>query len=367
MVIQLIWLVLFRHERNSEVAPEPLFIPEDPQQLREIHDPALVRGDTVYANNAQASAQANASTKAKANTKTQAKTQVKAWLNKLKQLWNINFQAYYTRKGTDVIAAFGDVGAYKWLNNGTVRILLTIFAALVVSFTITMPADGTSQAIILLVFWATALWVRDVQKRGAMLLMVVLSVLVSSRYLYWRVTQTINWDVPTDTVLSLLLLSAELYAWTILILGYVQTIWPLKRHVAKLPSDTSKWPTVDVYIPSYNEPLHVVRPTILAALAMDWPEDKLNVYLLDDGKRSDFAEYAKKVGVGYIVRKDNTHAKAGNLNNALKITEGEFIAIFDCDHIPTRSFLQLAMGWFHEDPKLALLQTPHHFFSPDPF
>ncbi|CAM5218629.1 Cellulose synthase catalytic subunit [UDP-forming] OS=Castellaniella defragrans OX=75697 GN=HNR28_001348 PE=4 SV=1 [Castellaniella defragrans] len=43
------------------------------------------------------------------------------------------------------------------------------------------------------------------------------------------------------------------------------------------------------------------------------------------------------------------------------------MAIFDCDHIPVRSFLQLSVGLFLKDPKLALVQLPHHFFSPDPF
>ncbi|MDI9229739.1 glycosyltransferase family 2 protein, partial [Serratia bockelmannii] len=45
----------------------------------------------------------------------------------------------------------------------------------------------------------------------------------------------------------------------------------------------------------------------------------------------------------------------------------DYVAIFDCDHVPTRSFLQLTMGWFLKDHRLAMLQTPHHFFSPDPF
>jgi cellulose synthase (UDP-forming) len=100
---------------------------------------------------------------------------------------------------------------------------------------------------------------------------------------------------------------------------------------------------------------------------MDWPADKLRVHILDDGQREAFREFAAEVGVGYIIRPDNRHAKAGNLNHALAQTNGEFIAIFDCDHIPTRSFLQLTMGGFLRDQKLAIVQTPHHFFSPDPF
>ncbi len=100
---------------------------------------------------------------------------------------------------------------------------------------------------------------------------------------------------------------------------------------------------------------------------MDWPADKLRVYLLDDGRREEFRQFATQCGIGYITRSNNAHAKAGNLNNALSQTNGEFIAVFDSDHIPTRAFLQMSMGWLVAEPRLALVQTPHHFYSPDPF
>ncbi|EOK5619480.1 glycosyltransferase, partial [Escherichia coli] len=90
-----------------------------------------------------------------------------------------------------------------------------------------------------------------------------------------------------------------------------------------LPDDTRLWPTVDVYVPTYNESLDVVRDTVLAAQCIDYPRDKIKVYLLDDGKRSEFAVFAADVGVGYITRDDNRHAKAGNLNHAMTITKGE--------------------------------------------
>src|SRR6185437_2959033 len=45
----------------------------------------------------------------------------------------------------------------------------------------------------------------------------------------------------------------------------------------------------------------------------------------------------------------------------------ELLALFDSDHVPTRAFLQLTVGWFLRDDRLALVQTPHHFYSPDPF
>jgi cellulose synthase (UDP-forming) len=111
----------------------------------------------------------------------------------------------------------------------------------------------------------------------------------------------------------------------------------------------------------------VVRYTALGALNIDWPADKLHVYILDDGRRKEFEQFAFEAGLGYKIRSDNKHAKAGNINTALKSMTSPYVAIFDCDHVPTRSFLQMTMGWFLRDPKLAMLQTPHHFYSPDPF
>lgn len=129
----------------------------------------------------------------------------------------------------------------------------------------------------------------------------------------------------------------------------------------------SLWPSVDIFVPTYNEDLNVVKNTIYASLGIDWPKDKLNIWILDDGGREEFRQFAQNVGVKYIARTTHEHAKAGNINNALKYAKGEFVSIFDCDHVPTRSFLQMTMGWFLKEKQLAMMQTPHHFFSPDPF
>lgn len=217
---------------------------------------------------------------------------------------------------------------------------------------------------------AAALIVRRFPGRPWSLAMVALSLIASTRYLYWRITETLPIGPGFDTwdlFLASGLLFAELYAYLILAFGYVQTAWPLGRKPKPLPLDSESWPTVDVFIPTYNEPLKVVRPTVLAALALDWPRHKINVYVLDDGRRSEFKAFCDEVGVEHITRGDNKHAKAGNINAALKKTRGEYVAIFDCDHIPTRSFLQLTMGTLVADPSVSLVQTPHHFFSPDPF
>lgn len=240
-------------------------------------------------------------------------------------------------------------------------------AAILFWFSISLPLSLTWQTIYSLAIFAISMLLRRYTGTLVTLVMIVFSINVSGRYLYWRFTETLGLDNFLDGVLGIILISAEMYALIVLLLGYAQTIWPLKRKPAALAPDTSTWPTVDIYVPTYNEPLKVVRPSILAALSLDWPPEKLKIYILDDGRRDEFREFAESVGVGYLTRTDNKHAKAGNLNAALPRTSGEYIAVFDCDHIPARSFLQMTMGWFARDPRLGMIQTPHHFLSADPF
>jgi len=247
------------------------------------------------------------------------------------------------------------------------RLLAWIVAAVLLSGIIIAPLDTWSQTLFASFTFVFCWMLSLISGRGVTLTLIVVSITVSIRYLHWRITTTVGNEDGLDMVLGLVLLAAETYAVLVLILGYVQSAWPLERKPVALPADSSTWPSVDIYIPSYNEPLSVVRTTILAAKALDWPADKLNIYLLDDGRRDEFKAFCQKAGVGYIIRPDNKHAKAGNINHALKKTRGDLVAIFDCDHIPTRSFLQLTVGWFMRDAKLAMVQTPHHFYTPDPF
>lgn len=232
---------------------------------------------------------------------------------------------------------------------------------------VTQPFDVTYQLIFVGLMWLLAVLLKPVKNNVALMLLIFISIIISTRYIYWRITKTVLLTDPVTAVCALLLLAAEIYAYIVLVLSYFQVCWVLDRKPYPLPKDTSLWPTVDIFIPSYNEPLEVVKPCLLAALDLDWPQDKLKVHMLDDGTRKDFENYCKEIGVNYIIRKEHNHAKAGNINHALTVTNGEIIAIFDCDHVPTRAFLQMTVGWMVHDQKIALVQTPHHFYSDDPF
>ena len=249
----------------------------------------------------------------------------------------------------------------------TARVVAVVFSALLMGLVISVPLDLQGQILFSLGSFGAALLLSKTPGRLSTLAMIVLSISASSRYIYWRFTDTMGFTHWMDAALGYGLVLAELYAFAVLLIGYFQTAWPLQRRPVPMPADVSTWPSVDIFIPSYNEPLEVVRQTVFSAMSQDWPADRLHVYVLDDGRRTEFREFCEELGVGYLIRDNNHHAKAGNINAALKVTHSEYVAIFDCDHIPTRSFLQVCMGWFFKDTNLVMLQTPHVFFSPDPF
>ncbi len=242
-------------------------------------------------------------------------------------------------------------------------------------FTGILDLTWPQQAILGLLMVLLAFWMdRSSSSYLVTLTLMLLSMYSTFRYGYWRISYVIrffldpgvNWTA-LDAFFIWLLVGAETYAFVILFLGYLQTLWPLRRTPVPLPEDPENWPAVDLLIPTYNEPLSVVKFTALAAMNIDWPADKLNVYILDDGKREEFRRFAEDAGIGYMTRDDNKFAKAGNINRALERLDAPFVAIFDSDHVPTRSFLQVTLGWFLRDRQLGMLQTPHHFYSPDPF
>jgi cellulose synthase (UDP-forming) len=239
--------------------------------------------------------------------------------------------------------------------------------AIAFGLAVTTPLNSGSQLVFALTLCLAAIQIRNTPGTVPTLILIALAITASCRYGWWRVTQSMDLEPGWETALGFALLGAEIYAWLIMVLGFAQCAWPLKRQPAPLPPRLQDWPAVDVFIPTYNEPLEVLRPTILAAKGLDWPADRLRIHVLDDGRRDGVRRFAWEAGVHYLARPDNLHAKAGNLNHALRVTKGEFVAIFDCDHLPVRSFLQTTMGWMLRDPRCAMIQTPHHFFSPDPF
>ncbi|MEA5441563.1 glycosyltransferase [Cyanobium gracile] len=188
----------------------------------------------------------------------------------------------------------------------------------------------------------------------------------SLRYFIWRST-TLNTAHPFSLACSLALFLIEVISLFSIALQFYPSVFfdPDKRiHQANkyFRSRIKNPPSVDVYIPTYNESVKMVRRAVLACRGIDYPNK--TIYILDDGRRPAMADLASELGVKYISRPDNLHRKAGNLNHALGCTQGELIAVFDCDFIPFKQFLYRTVGFF-SDPNVGLIQTPQHYFNSD--
>src|SRR5260370_3888234 len=127
-------------------------------------------------------------------------------------------------------------------------------------------------------------------------------------------------------------------------------------------------PLVDVLICTFNENRLILEQTIVGAMSMNYSNARF--WICDDGRREWLRQLCEEHGCGYITRKDNAHAKAGNINNALvylcdlgKLPE--FISILDADFVPKPDFLTRCIALMR-DPSVGIVQTPQHFVNPDP-
>jgi cellulose synthase (UDP-forming) len=208
---------------------------------------------------------------------------------------------------------------------------------------------------------------------------------LSWRYVSWRVADTLPDPTTLAFIPGVLLFAAEIYGILMLFLGVFVNIRPIDRPVAPLSSDPDDLPSVDVFVPTYNEDEALLETTLIAAARMRYPKEKLHVWLLDDGgtiqKQNDrdprkaqaavarhrsLQVLCARLGCHYLTREFNEHAKAGNINAALRRTDGELILVLDADHVPTEDLLERTVGHFGQDPKLFMVQSPHFFINPDP-
>jgi cellulose synthase (UDP-forming) len=184
----------------------------------------------------------------------------------------------------------------------------------------------------------------------------VAAALIGCYYVTWRAIATLNTEALWFAIPLWL---AEAYGLVASMLFWY-TVWDTR---ALPPSPDGLARSVDVFVPSYNEPVWMVRRTLMGALAM---RGEHRTFLLDDGRRGEMAELARELGCGYITRPDNAGAKAGNLNWALARTDGELVAVFDADHVPLPDFLERTLPYFGE-PRMAFVQTPQEYYNVDSF
>ncbi len=198
-------------------------------------------------------------------------------------------------------------------------------------------------------------------------------IMLATRYMIWRTLgQTMNFTTWFSRFLSVFLYAVEVFGFVMLVLNSLQTIWS-NAHVRSAQADRYTedilsghyLPSVDVFVPTHNEPEFIVRRTAVGCQAIDYPNKK--IYILDDTGRPHIRALAQELGCGYLTYPAgfvNKHAKAGNLNNALPQTNGELIVVMDSDFVPFKNFLTRTVGFFQQQ-NVAIVQTPQDFYNPD--
>lgn len=251
---------------------------------------------------------------------------------------------------------------------------------------ITLPVNLQTQLIASVVAVTFMAVIKVLKRQGTWrLVALALGTSIVLRYVYWRTTSTLPpVNQPENFIPGLLLYLAEMYNVAMLMLSLFIVATPLPSRPPRA-ARVQQFPSVDVFVPSYNEDINLLANTLASAKAMDYPADKLKVWLLDDGgtlqkrnstkvlesqtaiaRHNELQQLCQELDVKYLTRERNEHAKAGNLNNGLQHSNGDLIAVFDADHAPARDFLLETVGYFEDDPKLFLVQTPHFFINPDP-
>ncbi|WP_238368373.1 glycosyltransferase [Mesobacterium pallidum] len=200
-----------------------------------------------------------------------------------------------------------------------------------------------------------------------------IAILLSLRYAWWRITDTIApIGFTVDFVAS----------WSLMVLEMATMIGSFSAFVLLMRyrdrgqevADNLSWwhggetPRVSLLIATYNEEVEVLERTILGAKALTHKAKE--VLVLDDGRRDWLRDYCAEQGVGYLRRPDNKGSKAGNINHALGVlaareTPPDYVAVLDADFVPHRGFISRTLALFH-DADVGLVQTPQHFFNADP-
>ena len=126
--------------------------------------------------------------------------------------------------------------------------------------------------------------------------------------------------------------------------------------------DLASAPKVTVQLPMFNE-MYVAERIIETVAEMDYPRDKFQIQVLDDSTdetkdiiANKCAEIAARgINIQHVHRTDRTGYKAGALDDAMDKVEGEFIAIFDADFVPSKDFLLRTIPYFTEN--VGVVQT----------
>jgi cellulose synthase/poly-beta-1,6-N-acetylglucosamine synthase-like glycosyltransferase len=155
----------------------------------------------------------------------------------------------------------------------------------------------------------------------------------------------------------------------------VYDYYAYRKNVPAQPPAVTEWPRVTIQLPIYNE-RYVIERLVEAISRFDYPTELLDVQVLDDSTdetqqvaRNCVERFAAQgMAITYIHRSNRAGYKAGALENGLKSSKGEFVAIFDADFVPAPDFLQRTIPYF-KNPNggagIGMVQTRWTYLNTD--
>ena len=144
--------------------------------------------------------------------------------------------------------------------------------------------------------------------------------------------------------------------WIIIFLMLYVTVFNLvlfireRNNKKDLKKRNNQKPTVSVVIPAHNEERFIAR-CIDSVLGSDYPREKLEVIVVNDGSSDRTGEILNKYngGIKIITREVSSGTRAGTLNDGLKYAKGEIIIALDGDSYIKKSSIKKLVNHFDDD------------------
>ena len=197
----------------------------------------------------------------------------------------------------------------------------------------------------------------------------LISVCLTIIYIFYRIFFTFPYRLNIiSIVLGLILLLTEIWESFDFFIYYYNILSKSSNKKQPINNNLTTFPDLDILIATLNEDESLLSNTITSCLNLNYPKEKLHIYLCDDGHRENIKQLAKRLNINYISRPGNQNAKAGNYNYALSRTYSPYIVTFDADMQPTPEFLNITLPYIlNSNEKVGFVQLPQSFNNPDIF
>ena len=148
------------------------------------------------------------------------------------------------------------------------------------------------------------------------------------------------------TVIYLVLMFIALYMFSFFIMLTIRN----RKELFSYPQPKKIY-SITILIPAYNEE-ESIEDTIEHVINLDYPKNKLEVIVINDGSRDKTKNIIEKLRKKYsnlkLLDKENS-GKADSLNQGIKIARGELIAVVDSDSFPSKESLKKLTGYFDDE------------------